>query len=170
MTADEYLALLSERLAASYNVETHRRLGDVPCPLYACSSVVSGKYVLHRSMTYERIESNEHVICRTLPGPVMEEQVTSFIEELRALVGELVKPSHEHMSSALTGVLVAERGFAPEAARRVARSGFTRHFMLGLRGWCFLRLLGVDLSTGNVWANRRGKEVMGAYSPGKEGN
>ena len=90
----------------------------------------------------------------------------AFVLDLKRAVDELVKPSHEHMSSAITGVLVAEQGFAPEAVRRVTKSGFTRNFWLGLHGWCFLRLLGIDLSTGQTWANRRGKEVVRAYSPG----
>lgn len=166
MTADEYLALLRERLAASYSVEGPRQLGGILYPLYARSQVVAGKYILHRSITYERMELNEHVLCRPLATPVTQEEVTSFVEQLKRLVGELVQPSHEHMSSALTGVLIAERGFTPEAARKVGKSGFTTHFWLGLQGWCFLRLLGVDLAAGQTWANRRGKEVMSAYNPG----
>ncbi len=166
MTASDYLVLLRERLTASYDVEAPLRLGDVSYPLYARSQVVAGKYFLHRSIIYERIELNEHVLCRVSTEPTTVEEVTNFVNELKRTVDELVKPSDEHMSSAITGVLIAESGFTGEAARKLSKSGFMRHFWLGLRGWCFLRLLGVDLSTGEVCANRRGKEVISAYSPG----
>ena len=169
MTADEYLASLRERLAGGYDVDPDPILGGRRYSLYARSKVVASKYVLHRSISYERMEMYEHVLCDVLPSSATATDVDSFVRDLKGLVDELVRPSYEHMSSALTGVLIAERGFASDAARKVAKSGFTRSFWLGLRGWCFLRLLGIDLATGQVWANRRGKEVMHAYTPGEEG-
>jgi hypothetical protein len=166
MTIDDYVALLSERLSESYNVESPWHMeGDV-FALHAHSRVVAGKYILHKKITYERMEVSEHVLVRSASAMVTAEQVSSFIEALRGLVDVLVKPSDEHMSTALTGVLVAPSGFTPDAARKLVRSGFTRNFWFGLRGWCFLRLIGVDLANGEVLANRRGKEVMKAYSPG----
>ncbi len=166
MTPDEYLALLTTRLAASYNVEAPKQFGDLRFPLYAKSQLVAGKYILHHSITYERIEANEHVFARVLTGPVSPAEVASFVEELKGLISELVRPSYDHMSSALTGVIVAEHGFTPEAVRKIARMNYTKHFWFGLQGWCFFRLLGIDLATGQVTANRHGKEVMGAYRPG----
>jgi hypothetical protein len=166
MTIDDYVALLRERLSESYNVEVPWRFEGGLYVLYAHSKVVAGKYILHKKITYERMEVNEHVLVTRDSAPVTAEQVSSFVAELRKLVDRLVQPSDEHMSTALTGVIAAESGFTPDAARRLVRSGFTRNFWFGLRGWCFLRLIGVDLATGEVVANRRGKEVMKAYSPG----
>jgi hypothetical protein len=166
MTIDEYLALLRERLSESYNVEAPWHFEGGFYVLYAHSKVVAGKYILHKKITYERMEVNEQVLVTSDAAPVTAERVSSFVAELRALVDKLVKPSDEHMSTALTGVIVAEGGFTADGARTLVRSGFTRHFWWGLRGWCFLRLIGVDLATGEVLANRRGKEVMKAYTPG----
>ncbi len=165
MTTQAYLALINERLAASYNVEIPHTVGSTLYPLYARSHVQVGQYLFHRSITYEQMELNEHILCRVLMNPVTLQDVTSFVDELKGAVGELVRPSHEHMSSALTGVLIGQQGFTPDAIQKVGKSGFTRHFRLGLQGWCFLRLLGVDLTTGLVSANRRGKEVMRAFTP-----
>ncbi|MHB0871041.1 MAG: hypothetical protein ACYC66_11800 [Chloroflexota bacterium] len=166
MTSDEYLSRLRERLLASYDVQMPRHVDGIHYPLYARSQVIAGQYILHRSITYERMELNEHVLCQVLEGPATPESVRSFVGDLRVAAGSLVHPSTDHMSSAITGVLVAEQGFSAEAVREGARSGFTRHFWLGLRGWYFLRLLGIDLATGKTWANRRGREVMGDYIPG----
>lgn len=165
MTPSSYLDLIAERLAGSYNREPPRDFGGCHFPLYARSHVVVGQYILHKALTYERMELNEHVLCHVLPQSPTPEQVSQIVRSLRDAVDRLVKPSHEHMSSALTAVLVSEHGFSPEAARKVESSGFTRHFRLGLQGWCFLRLLAVDLSSSTVWANRRGKEVITAYRP-----
>lgn len=165
MNSEEYLELLTMRLAASYNVEAPKQVGGLNFPLYARSHVVAAKYIFHRSVAYEQMEINEHVFARALTEPVSLEDVSSFVNDLKGLISHLVQPSYEHMSSALTGVLVAERGFAPEAAQRMARTNYIRHFLLGLRGWCFFRLLGIDLASGEVTANRRGKEVAKAYNP-----
>ena len=165
MRPDEYLALLTTKLAASYNVETSKQLGTHCYPLYAKSHVIATKYIFHRSMAYERMELDEHVLAQSFSEPVTPGDVSNFVNDLKGLIGHLVHPSYEHMSSALTGVLIAERGFTPEAAKKVTGASFTKHFWFGLRGWCFLRLLGIDLASGQVMANRRGKEVVKAYSP-----
>jgi hypothetical protein len=163
---DSYLDLLAKRLSGSYNVVEAPRLGKSGCSLYARSHVTVGKYIFHKSVAYEKMELNEHVFIRVSDCPATPEDVEAFVADLKASVDQLVKPSYEHMSSAITGVLVGKGGFPPEAGRRLTKVAYTRHFWLGLRGWAFLRLLGVDLTSGEVFANRRGKEVLKAYTPG----
>ncbi|MGI5836249.1 MAG: hypothetical protein ACOX87_07125 [Chloroflexota bacterium] len=167
MKSEEYVDLLTARLAASYNVEKSKQLAGLSFPLYAKSHVVAAKYIFHRSVAYEQLEINEHVFVRVLPEPVTQVDVSCFVDDMKRLITHLVRPSYEHMSSAFTGVLVADSGFTPEATEKVAKTNYTRHFLLGLRGWCFFRLLGIDLASGQVAANRRGKEVMKAYNPGQ---
>jgi len=128
--------------------------------------VTVGKYIFHKSVAYEKMELNEHVFVRVLDHPLAIGDVEVFVHDLKMSIDQLVKPSYEHMSSAVTGILVSEAGIPPDAGRRLEKTGYTRHFWLGLRGWSFLRLLGIDLSRGQVFANRRGKEVLKAYSPG----
>jgi hypothetical protein len=164
--ADSYLELLKRRLAGSYNVVPAPPLGVTGCSLYAHSHVVAGKYIFHKSVSYEKMELNEHIFARVLDHPAMVDDVEAFVRDLKASIDQLVKPSYEHMSSAITGVLIASEDVPPEVGRKIEKVAYTRHFWLGLRGWSFLRLLGVDLSKGRVYANRRGKEVLKAYTPG----
>jgi hypothetical protein len=166
VTADEYLAILRERLAVQFNLESSRFIAGNTYPLYAYSKLEANKYILHRKIAYERFEVYEHVLCRVSGSQTTPEEISSFVAELRGAVRELVRPSSDHMSTAMTGVLVAERGFQQPAVERLTKAGFNVSFWFGLQGWCYLRLLGVDLATGEVWANRRGKEVMSAYRPG----
>jgi hypothetical protein len=128
MTIEDYVGLLTDRLSESYNVEAPWRFDGDLYALYAHSRVVAGKYILHKKITYERMEVNEHALVRSASGIVTAEQVSSFTAELRGLVDKLVKPSDEHMSTAFTGVLVAQSGFTPDAARKLVRSGSTRNF------------------------------------------
>lgn len=167
MTADEYLTVLRERLSAQYNHESPRVIGNRVYPLYAHSKLEASKYFLHRKIAYEHIEINEHVIFEVAPSHVLPEDVEGFVSRLKAMIGELVHPSDIHMSSALCGVLVSSQGFSDAAIKTLTRTSFSKNFRFGLHGWCFLRLLGVDLESGQVWANRRGKEVISAYRPGR---
>lgn len=169
MSTEEYLALLRQRLRASYEVAAPPQLPGSPYALYARSRLVAGKYILHRSITYERVEVNEHVLCRVSPGQTTPTEVKQFVADLKESVKSLVQPSHEHMASAIGGVLISEGGFAQDAAREITRAGFTVNFRLGFYGWCFLRLIAVDLAAERAWANRRGKEVLKAYDPGQAG-
>jgi hypothetical protein len=77
-------------------------------------------------------------------------KVRDFTAFLINAANELVKPHEEHMSSIVSGILVSEQGFEPEAIRIGTGFKYERSFWFGLRGWCSVRLLLVDLSSGPV--------------------
>ena len=133
--------------------------------LYARSHVRSEKYILSKKAVLGAIETNEYCLVEGHSSMIHAPEVQDFTTFLVNAAGELVKPHKEHMSSVVTGILVSEQGFAPEAIHIGTRFKHSRDFWFGLRGWYSVCLLLVDLSSGQVYANSKGKEVMKSYQP-----
>jgi hypothetical protein len=133
--------------------------------LYACCQIRNEKFLATRKLTLGAWETNEYCLIEGHSAKIYAPEVQDFTTFLVSAAGELVKPHKEHMSSLVTGILVSEQGFAPEAIRIGIRFKHSRSFWLGLRGWCSVCLVLVDLSSGQVHASPKGKEVMKSYQP-----
>ena len=133
--------------------------------LYACSHVRSENYILTKKAVLAAWETNEYCLVDGQSAKVSAPMVRHFTAFLVNAADELVKPHKEHMSSMVTGILVSEQGFDPEAVKIGTRFKRSRSFWFGLRGWYSICLLLVDLSSGQVSTNSKGKEVMKSYQP-----
>jgi len=127
--------------------------------------VRSEKYILSKKAVLGAFETNEHCLVEGHSARIFTPAVQDFTTFLVNAAGELVKPHSEHMSSVLTGVLVSEQGFDPEAIQIGTRFKHGRDFWFGLRGWYSVCLLLVDLSSSQVYASPKGKEVIKSYQP-----
>jgi len=67
------------------------------------------------------------------------------------------------MSTVLNGVLVSTSGFSEEAVSFAKKFKFSKSFLLGIKGWCEIRLILVDLKKEELYSNQKGKEVLSAY-------
>ena len=133
--------------------------------LYACCHVRSEKFFLSRKATLGAWETNEYCLVEGHPAGLGAVNVQDFAAFLVRAADELVKPHEEHMSSVISGILVSEQGVDPEAIRIGTRFKHDRSFWFGIRGWYSVRLLLVDLSSGQVYASPKGKEVIRIYQP-----
>jgi len=133
--------------------------------LYARSHVRSEKFFLTKKAVLAAWETNEYCLVEGHSAKVYAPQVKDFTIFLVSAAGELVKPHKEHMSSTVTGILVSEQGFDPDAIHIGTRFKHGRDFWFGLRGWYSVCLLLVDLSSGQVYASPKGKEVIKSYQP-----
>jgi len=127
--------------------------------------VRSKKYFLTKKTVLAACETNEYCLIEGHPAEIHAPKVPEFTAFLVNAAGELVKPHKEHLSSVLTGILGSEQGFDPEAIHIGTRFKHSRSFWFGLRGWYSVCLLLVDLSSGQVHASPKGKEVMKSYQP-----
>ncbi len=133
--------------------------------LYACSHVRNEKFVATKKLILGAWETNEYCLVEGHSDKIDAPKVQDFTAFLVNAAGELVKPHKEHMSSMVTGILVSEQGFDSEAIHVGTRFKHSRSFWFGLRGWYSTCLLLVDLSSGQVRTNSKGKEVMKSYQP-----
>lgn len=162
---EEYLKELQARYRAYFDIFPDYSLLGRTVGLFARCHVRHEKFFLSRKATIGAWETSEYCLVEGRQAGIGTDQVRDFTAFLVRAVDELVKPHEEHMSSIVSGILVSERGFEPEAIRLGTGFRHERSFWFGLRGWCSVRLLLVDLSSGKVYASRKGKEVMRIYRP-----
>jgi len=161
----DYLAKLAQRLSGYFDVETDKILRDRKVDIFAAFRQTNEKYFFTRSIRVYGYNNYEYCIVQQLSETGQSADIAAFTGFLTELAEELVRPSAEHMSTYFTGILVSETGFSPEAVAAAQRFVYARNFAWGWRGWCDIRLILVDLGSGEVYANRKGKGVMRHYRP-----
>lgn len=165
MKLEEYLELLRGKYGAYFDTYPDYSILGRRLALYACCHVRNEKFFASRKITLGAFENNEYCLVEGHSAKIYPPEVQDFINFLLNATSELVKPHKEHMSSVVTGVLVSERGFDPKAIHIGTRFKHSRSFWFGLHGWYSVGLLLVDLSSGQVYASPKGKEVVKSYQP-----
>lgn len=165
MKLEEYLETLRGKYEAYFDIYPDYSMLGRRVDLFACSHVRNEKFFISKKATLGAWETNEYCLVEGHAAKVYAPQVQDFTTFLVNAANELVKPHKEHMSSVVTGILVSEQGFDHEAIHIGTRFKCSRSFWFGLRGWYSVCLLLVDLSTGQVHASPKGKEVMESYQP-----
>lgn len=165
MKLEEYLETLRRKYEAYFDIYPDYSILGRRLDLYACSHVRSEKFFLTQKAVLAACETNEYCLLEGHSAEIYAPKVQDFTAFLVNAAGELVKPHKEHMSSMVTGILVSEQGFDPAAIHIGTRFKHSRSFWFGLRGWYSACLLLVDLSSGQVHASPKGKEVMKSYQP-----
>ncbi len=165
MKLEEYLETLRGKYEAYFDIYPDYSILGRRLDLYARSHVSSEKFFLTKKAVLAAWVTNEYCLVEGHSAKIYTPQVQDFSAFLVNAANELVKLHKEHMSSVVTGILVSERGFDPEAIHIGTRFKRSRSFWFGLRGWYSVCLLLVDLSTGQAHASPKGKEVMKSYQP-----
>ncbi|GAI95822.1 unnamed protein product [marine sediment metagenome] len=160
---DEYLKDLEGRYKYYYEVERDKEILGVKLDIFAKSSTEHFRQVLTKKIKIDQHYTKEYAVVKILKRIGDKGEVENFSKFIRSLVNELVVPSVEIMSTILNGVLVSAYGFSEEAIRLAERFKFSKSFMLGIKGWCDMRLILVDLERQRVYSNQKGKEVFVAY-------
>ncbi len=165
MKLEEYLETLRGKYEAYFDIYPDYSILDRRLDLYACCHVRNEKFLATKKLTLGAWETNEYCLVECHSAKIYPPEVQDFTTFLVNAAHKLVKPHKEHMSSVVTGILVSELGFDPEAIHIETRFKHSRSFWFGLRGWYSVCLLLVDLSSGQVHASPKGKEVMKSYQP-----
>ncbi|MBA7567393.1 hypothetical protein ES695_08740 [Candidatus Atribacteria bacterium 1244-E10-H5-B2] len=167
---DEYLKDLEERYKYYYDVERDKEILNVRVDIFAKSSTEHFRQVLTKKIKIDQHYTKEYAVVKTLKGFGDKNEVENFSKFIKSLVNELFVPSVNTMCTIINGVLINTSGFSEEAIRLAERFKFSKSFMLGIKGWCDIRLILVDLKEQRLYSNQKGKEVLSAYkiksSPG----
>jgi len=156
-------------LSRYFDISRNEEIAGRTLDLVGRFKMRSEKYFFVKSLTLFAYENREIVLVEG-DKEIDRSKAEEFANYLKDLIPLLVKPSEEHMSTTLTGVLVAEGGVAPEAQVWIERFRHSQNFKWLLHGWCDVRLLAVDLASGQVYSNKAGRAVKEAYRvPEKEG-
>ncbi|MEA2021324.1 MAG: hypothetical protein U9N08_02495 [Candidatus Caldatribacteriota bacterium] len=160
---EAYLNDLEERYKYYYEVERDKEISGVKVDIFAKSSTEHFRQVLTKKIKIDQHYNKEYAMVKALPGMGEKNEVEEFTQFLISSINTLSPPSVDTMSTMLNGVLVATSGFSEEAVNFAKKFKFSKSFLLGIKGWCDIRLILVDLKEKKLYSNQRGKEVLSAY-------
>ena len=160
---DEYLKDLEERYKYYYGVERNKEILGVKVDIFAQSSTEHFRQVLTKKIKIDKHYTKEYAVVKAEKRFVNRSEIDRFSQFLKSLVNKLITPSVDTMSTILNGVLISASGFSEESVSFAKRFKFSKSFLLGIKGWCDIRLILVDLKEKKLYSNQKGKEVLSAY-------
>jgi len=160
---ESYLKDLEERYKYYYETERNKEILGVKLGIFAKSSTEHFRQVLTKNIKIDQHYTKEYAVVKAEKRFVDKNELEEFSKYLKSLVNELVNPSIDTMSTILNGVLISASGFSEEAVSFAKKFKFSKSFLLGIKGWCDIRFILVDLKEEKLYSNQKGKEVLSAY-------
>jgi hypothetical protein len=141
---ETYLRDLEERYKYYYELERDKEISGLKVDIFALSSTEHFRQVLTKNIKLDQHYTKEYAIVKA---------EKRFVDKNKVDI----------MSTIINGVLVSASGFSEEATRFGEKFNFSKSFLLGIKGWCDIRLILVDLKEEKLFSNQKGKEVLSAY-------
>ena len=167
MTAvDKRVDLLNRVLAAHeayYDIRRDYLFEGKRFPAFAEFHTYGEKYVLTKRAKLWEVNTHDFMFFEMV-DELDETHLLDAVNFMTTKAIRKVDPSPNHMSSALTLVIIANQ-CTNEAFKQAKSTRFRKSFYLGFRGWTDLRLAVVDLSRESgkeVVTNAAGKQLKDA--------
>ncbi len=164
MEYQNYLQLIESRLEQYFDTEREYEYQQNKFDLYAQSKIRSERYFASKKIKVYAMENHEHVFVKKT-ATLTESELNHYWNLLLKATEEKVDPHDEHMSTVITGVIVTEMDPDRNIIEQLEKKKYNKSFAFGFKGWVYIRLLAVNIATGSVYFNKRGKEVHEVYSP-----
>lgn len=162
MTHQEYLSNLFNKYQRHFQTQCDTTILGHKIDLSASFSGVSGRTFITQKDVVDRCENHEHCYVKRYEV-ITAEDICVFTDFLIKAVGEFVNPSNtDHMCTYMTGVVVGS-SITPEAAKMIQSFSYSKVYMFYLKGWCDIRLIGVDLQRKTIITNKAGGKVKKVY-------
>lgn len=131
--------------------------------LYAHFYQNNEKYFASKNVSLWRMTTDEHCFVKSYNYLDFSE-IDNMVVALKLGIDHLVKPSSDHMKTFLTGVMIVDSSnLSSELIRYIENFKYCKVFKFYLHGWAEIRLILIDLSSGKVYTNKAGKEVLSFY-------
>lgn len=161
MKYEAYMHKLKEKFERHFDIQTDIEVLGKRIDMHARFTDISGRTFITKSDVIDKCENHELCYIKRYDY-VSANDISEFSEFLKNAVDEFVVPGSDHMSTYVTGVIVADS--ISEDVRRVAEKfSHSKAYMFYLRGWCDVRLVCIDLSEECVITNKAGRKVRKVY-------
>ena len=160
------LDLLKDKLSRHFDFmpEADRIAGDLVFDLAAHSNIRNEAYLLFKSAVMYAFDNNEY--CFVKKTDQVSEQ---FLVKLEAALVDAAKryvvPSDEHMSTALTGVILTPGPVDPGLKRYIERFRKQQSYWFGLKGWTSYRIILIETQTQSVTASKEAQKAAKFFVP-----
>ena len=161
---EQYLEELKKRYQAHYNVETNKMIAGKKLDIFAISIIEHFRNILTKKIQIDHYQEKETILVKGFNHFVQTKEIEEFSRFLISVTRELVVPSFDIMSQTINGIMISSLGFSGEVIDAAQKFKYGKTFFLGIKGWCDIRLLLVDLKNSCVFCNFKGKEIAEVYT------
>lgn len=162
MEVNRYLEEMAVKLSKYFDINTDYSFKNTEYQLQAKSFVRNEKYMGSKKLTIYAYENNEHCLIKHFESLTVDE-LNLFFNNIKDYTLETIVPHEEHMFSIVNGVIVVKYLDNHEIKKKVENYKYYKSFSFGLQGWVYQRVILVDLNSGEVITNKRGREVAKFY-------
>lgn len=161
----EYLERLKDLYKYNFDLEEDPVIAGREFDLYAFSEIQHEQYFASRSIKIWSYNNYEHCLVKKINSA--EESMLAGRDYYQELIDELVEPHRGHRQSYITLVEIREQVLSLDLIQEVEEFSLGKSFWLGIRGWCDVRLILVDLAEGRLIVNREAEDISDYYRPQK---
>ncbi|WZL72402.1 hypothetical protein QBE52_15095 [Clostridiaceae bacterium 35-E11] len=162
MNYDKYLEDIEKRLKRNFDLKRDFVHKNMTIDLFAQYLLRNEKYVGSKKINIYAFENHEYCLIKHF-STLDIQKIQEYTGYLQSVIDDFVIPHEEHMSSVITGVIVADDNCSQEVIDRVKKFKYHKSFAFGFKGWVDIRLVLVLLDKGEVITNKKGKEVQKVY-------
>ncbi len=159
-----YKKEIKKRLSGYFDVEENYTLKGFNFDLYGRYNIRSEKYLATKTFTIYAFENDEYVLLKYYPK-INEKILNDYINILKDSIDVFVTPNDEHMSSAISGILIVDKLEDKELIKKIEKFKYQKGFLFGLNGWVDIKLILVDLHDEKVTTCKKGKNAVKFYQP-----
>ncbi|HOK20386.1 MAG TPA: hypothetical protein PK188_07845 [Thermosynergistes sp.] len=149
--------MLEKKHALYFDVFRDRRVGDQLFDIVAEFHARTERHLL--TMVMDAYEAHEYRMIKCYDRLSLD-NVINFAKWLTQEAHRRTRPNEEHMCTIITGAVISENTLDEDVKKFIKGFKHVKYHAFGLKGWQEVRLLAVDLSTGSVAANGRGRQVI----------
>jgi hypothetical protein len=159
----QYMDKFKEKLKEYFNIFENYEVLDEFFPLYAKSLVRNERYIGSKKLVTDAYENHEHIFIQWKDEKVEKYDVEKFTNFFKSIVNKIVFPNEEHMSTTINGIYITHNSFTSEAIEYGENFKFQKTFAFGLKGWCDIGIILIDLNNEKIYTNKVGKKTKPLY-------
>lgn len=164
MTFEDYKEIIKERLSRYFNIEEKYTYNNKVFDLFAISNIRNEKFMASKKLTIYAFENDEYCFMKHYEK-LDSGKLDEITETLKSSIKDYIKPHGEHMSSAITGVLVVDELSGDELIKKIKKFHHQKSFAFGFKGWVDVRLVVIDLKNRDVITSKKANKVDKFYRP-----
>lgn len=163
MKYETYINNIIEKFKRHFDIETDVEILNTKIDIHARYYNISARTFITKHDVIDKCENYETCYIKHYKE-LTKKDLEKYCEFLKNAVEEFVNPDANHMSTYVTGVIVAD-SIDDDVREFVKNFKYSKAFMFYLKGWCDIRLVCIDLLNESVITNKAGKKVNKVYQP-----
>ncbi|MCF6462840.1 hypothetical protein [Clostridium sp. Cult1] len=162
MDFNDYLETIERRLERSFDVVRNYIIDNYDYDFFAKYNSRTERYILTRKTVIDAMENNEYCFIKYFHEFNID-HLNKYKNSLIKMIDIFVKPTEEHMSSIITGVIALDNKPSTDIIDAIKKFKYHKGFAFGFKGWVDIRLILVTMDDKNIVTNKKGKEVIQVY-------